>query len=58
MRLSLVPPHPIDWDHQTYCTHPACTRPATHQRLVALTFGSAAAIYELVCCTHAHTQGD
>ena len=56
MKLSLEPPHPLDRDHESYCTHPRCTRPATHQRLTALNDGIP--VYELVCCTHAQARGD
>jgi hypothetical protein len=52
--------HPIDWDHESYCSVYGCKNPATHT-LTTHTVDYPepdTGVGGLICCTHAHTSGD
>jgi hypothetical protein len=47
---------PVDWDQESYCVVEGCGQPAVHRILIGMDDGGVA-VYEMVCCLHAH-EGD
>lgn len=49
-------PHPIDWDHESFCTVDGCHRPATHWPVTGMAGDTPLA--EALCCHHAQEAAE